>query len=181
MYAPRMSDVDANPNASPANPPTAKKKRDELEAELAAMLAKNTALEEQLAEQQRIADAARMNLADRLEDERDAAASRAERLAAEEAQRAAAPPRLLGTINVYDTDRPQDVLRRADEVRAGKIPAEKATRFKVDSVIHRPKSGPLADKFTTPTLPLGTIVHRDDVSADDLAEFIKAGAFVPVG
>ena len=107
----------------------------------------------------------------------DAREDRAPAPAAEEARL----PRIVGSIPVYDTDTPADVHRRAAEVRAGKIPADRASKFKVDGNMYI-RSESLKTRFRgAPMIPLNAIVDRADFSDEDRAEYITAGALIPVG
>lgn len=114
---------------------------------------------------------------DRLRSQLDAREDRAPAPAVEEARL----PRIVGSIPVYDTDTPADVHRRAADVRAGKIPADRASKFKVDANIYIRGEG-LKTKFRgAASIPLGAIVDRADFSDEDRAEYITAGALIPVG
>lgn len=189
-----MSDTDVNPTSPAANPTTPKKAellvenaelRDQLTAERKAReeeAARLLDFEARLEEAQRSHRELAAKFNERLADDQDAAAARAERHAAEaEREASTAAPRILGTIPIYDTDRPSDVIRRADEVRAGKIPVDQATRFRVDSNIYVRGEALKARFRGASSIPLGSFVERGDFSDEDRAEYVSAGALVPVG
>lgn len=110
--------------------------------------------------------------ADELEKARDA-----ERDAA---RAGGSPPRLLGTIPVYDIDEPADVLGRARAIRRGQIPTDRAKRFKTEARVMISKSSKLAQRLKTHEPPIGTEFDREEVSAEDVAGLVASGGIVAI-
>lgn len=112
-----------------------------------------------------------------------------ERARAEERakNRAAKTPKHLGKIDVYDTDEPEDVLARASAIRAGKIPASAAKRFRTDARLRAPRGSGLAhrlgarDAHTNIDVPLGTEFDREEVPAASIDAWAAVGGIVPIG
>lgn len=128
---------------------------------------------------------------------RDEAIERAKDRAADKATREAnaSPRRMIGTVQVYDDDSDAAVIERANDLRAGNIPADKATRFRVDGHIYpwgspsdsrglHPLAKAFGDKLRAEkrqTIPLGTILHRDEIPPEDRPVWAARGVIVPVG
>lgn len=91
-----------------------------------------------------------------------------------------APPRLLGTIPVFDLDEPADVLSRARAIRRGQIPIDRARRFKTEALVMISKSSKLAKRLKTHEPPIGAEFDRDELSAEDIAGLVQAGGIVAI-
>lgn len=111
-------------------------------------------------------------------------AERVERARAEEAARKRSErgaPTLLGKIDVFDVDSPEDVLERAKAVRAGRIPIAMAKRFKSDARILAPVDSPLAKRLGKRDVPLGTEIGRDELPPQHINDLYSAGALIAIG
>lgn len=113
-----------------------------------------------------------------------------ERQRADEADKkraAKGPATLLGRIDVYDIDTPEDVLERAKAIRAGKIPAKAARLFKTDARLRAPKGSKLALRLGAKNgeiavdVPIGTQFERGEVPDASIDAWYEAGAIVPIG
>lgn len=94
-------------------------------------------------------------------------------------------PKLLGKIDVFDIDDPDDVLARAQAIRAGHVPLGMAKRFKTNAHIRAPKGSKLAKRLgaredQAPDVPLRTEFDRDEMPAESLEHFHKSGAILAI-
>lgn len=123
------------------------------------------------------------DLRDRVEREKELAVAREkERAAAKEAkEKGGGIGRLLGTIPVYLTDDPADVIERAKALMAGQIPPDKATRFRIEAHLRIKADSPLAKRLGTREPPLGTEFGVEEMSHDDRMHYVAQGAIVPIG
>lgn len=117
--------------------------------------------------------------------EEQIARAREEEAAAKRASRG--PAKLLGRIDIFDTDDPEDVLQRATAVRAGKIPASVAKIFKTDARLRAPKGSGLAKRLGARSdeiaveVPLGTEFRRGEVPDASIDAWCEAGAVQAIG
>lgn len=103
----------------------------------------------------------------------------------QKARDARGAPKLLGKIDVFDVDDPEDVLARAQAIRAGHVPLGMAKRFKTNAHIRAPKGSKLAKRLgaredQAPDVPLRTEFDRDEMPAESLEHFHKAGAILAI-
>lgn len=132
-------------------------------------------------------DAALLAARDRLRDFEAQAtidAARAEELAQKRAARGT--PKLLGKVDVFDTDEPEDVLERAKAVRAGKVPVAVAKVFRTDAMIRAPAGSALAGRLgakkdAPAPVPLGTEFKRGEVPDASIDAWYAAAAIIPIG
>jgi len=113
-------------------------------------------------------------------EEKHRAAREAERKRARESR---GDPKLLGTVQVFDTDMPEDVLARAEKLRAGKIPLDMAKRFKTTTFVMLARASMLAKRIGAAPA-IGTEFDRegldDEKSLADLAALTATGDIVAI-
>lgn len=124
--------------------------------------------------------AAKAELADIATTERQiedlAAARAAER---EKAIKNKEPPKLIGTINVYLQDMPADIVERAQPLFAGRVPLDRATKFRIDGNITVPRTWPLYKRLGH-SPKVGSTFDRDEMPAEEIAHYAPQGVIVPV-
>lgn len=97
----------------------------------------------------------------------------------------------LGKIDVFDIDTHEDVIERAMAVRAGRIPAAMARRFKTDARLRAPAGTGLARRLSKrddapAEVPIGTEFDREEakdgkgVDLLDVNDLYAAGALIAV-
>lgn len=90
------------------------------------------------------------------------------------------PGKLLGHVPVYENDEPEDVVKRARAVRAGRIPVEHAKRFRTTARINAVMNGEipwgLAKRIKQPALPLGFEFDADEMPLEERVGFFAVGA-----
>lgn len=164
------------------------KNKTELLALVLAMREEATRGRAAIADLRKELDAARADLAtmqDAAKHTEEIARAREEEAARKRASRG--PAKLLGRIEVFDTDEPEDVIARATAVRAGKIPASVAKLFRSDARIRAPKGSALAKRLGARSddvaieVPPNTEIRRGEVADAELEAWTDAGAIVAIG
>lgn len=113
--------------------------------------------------------------------EEDARVEQARRDERAKAREARGPAKLLGKIDLYDIDDPDDVLERAKAVRAGRVPASIAKRWKTDAHYRAPIDSALAKRLGTREVPIGTEFDREELPELTIDALNAAGAIIPIG
>lgn len=120
----------------------------------------------------------------------DVELARAEELEKARAERG--PAKLLGKIDVYDTDAPEDVLERAQQIRAGRIPVSLARKFRTNAHLRAPAGSKLALRFggkpaepgkpaDPMKIPLRTEFDVAEMPRESIEHFYSVGAISPIG
>jgi hypothetical protein len=105
-----------------------------------------------------------------------------EKAAAEDAAKnrgAGIAPKLIGTIQVFDQDEPQDVLMRARAIRRGQIPTDRAKRFRTESPVMVSSKSKLAERLGR-SLGVGVEFNRDELGAEDIRDLVAGGGIVAI-
>lgn len=106
------------------------------------------------------------------------------------------PGKLLGKIDVYENDAPDDVIERAHLVRIGQAPVAQAKRFRTDAWIGVAFSTKLAQRLD-PTIaerlkknpdlvgrlevPRKTAFDRGELPPEEIDQYYKQGAIIAIG
>lgn len=144
--------------------------RDKTIAELRDQLAETTAAKKKLE------DFAGKLALERKRDEEAATARAAER---EKAIANNDPPKLIGTINVYLQDNPQDIVDRARPLFEGRVPIDRATKFKIDGKLTLSREWPLFKRLGL-SPKVGETFDVGEIPADEIAHYAAQGVIVAV-
>lgn len=98
------------------------------------------------------------------------------------------PPKLIGSINVYLQDMPEDIVDRARPLFEGRVPVDRATKFRVEGRLTMPsrfaegeKPWPLLKRFPAGSSPkVGDTFGADEMPASEIARYAKQGVIVPI-
>lgn len=139
-----------------------------LQAQVAALLARDRDVADEVAREMR---AAKSELASRLAEIRDAVREREEQATrAAQAAVSTTPARVIGSLTITDRMSEEEILRQIRAARAGHIPFEDAKRFRTIARIFPPAA--LKEKYPGGTLPLGTEIDREAFSVEDLEHYL---------
>lgn len=185
-----MADPELTPEQAPQKSKLqeAKERIAALEAELQKSEAARAAADEDLVDAHRERTKAEARLKE-MEDhererqrllEREKDHERAQLEAREKAKANGAPPKLLGQIPVYDQDEPDDVLSRAQEVRRGHIPIDRAKRFKTAAFVFVSTKSPLAKRVSA-SPPIGTEFDAEELDEADIRGLSHDGSIIAIG
>jgi hypothetical protein len=94
--------------------------------------------------------------------------------------------KLLGKIDVFDIDEPEDVIARAMAVRAGHVPVTMAKHFRTDARMRAAPGTVLAERLSkrkeaSADVPIGTTFARGELPDEDINDLYAAGAIIAVG
>ncbi len=160
-----MADPTTPPHDTPAKPKASELLADR-DREIAALREQNAILRDALAaiddEKKRADDLAAARAAER-----------------EKAIKNKEPPKLIGTINVYLQDMPADIVERAQPLFAGRVPLDRATKFRIDGNITVPRTWPLYKRLGH-SPKVGSIFDRDEMPAEEIQGYAAQGVIVAV-